>query len=415
MPLGFSAVQVPVFQAHAAGLAPALRREGSIVAATCNGAYQGRCAEIVVDGAMRPVGDLFFRDHERIEGQMALFSSLARTDGLSLIGGQEFFDTAYLEGVYHHTGIPGFPYACFGPSGGGIQAIVDHLIQSADLKKRMAGTLLSRNLESIVASCFQGHYEADGGAISWKGALKLFGTEDELIARFQQWLSVANDDGSLSPFTSMGSGLAIFSRHPILRSWFIPFEKRAEFERFLKKGILVADLSVAHDGKESIIRVINTHLQDVVSRESHEAQAAQAVIVRQVIDASPYPVVLLGDFNAEPGSKNYKTIFRENLRNCHAHPLPPTFLKRNPIAQARGIHEKSTETDRCIDHIGSELSFGDFMGSGLGIFSQVLLNPHSDHCLVLALILLKEEMQASGARRIRPSHDQDPLIKIVAA
>ena len=164
---------------------------------------------------------------------------------------------------------------------------------------------------------------------------------------------------------------------------------------------MIADILMSHG---QIVRVINTHLQDVVSKESATVHMSQTRLLRHVIAHSPYPVILLGDLNTEPGSKNYKHIFQAGLTDSHGNHPQHTFLKINPISIARGVASASKETDRCLDYVASELPF-DFMESGIGAYAQVLKNPHSDHLLVLAKILLQEELHVSGVRRIRPPDD----------
>jgi len=126
--------------------------------------------------------------------------------------------------------------------------------------------------------------------------------------------------------TGVGYGLALYSRHKIVRSGEIVFENGSN-------GAMYADIIIAGD----TVRVFNCHMQttDVddndialvegVEREDEEMKegfrrivdklrnngvkrAAQADMVAGHVQSSPYPVILCGDFNDVPASYTYKML-----------------------------------------------------------------------------------------------------------
>ncbi len=126
---------------------------------------------------------------------------------------------------------------------------------------------------------------------------------------------------------SEGTGIATFSRFPILKKSRIPFN--TTFNAAMYTDILF---------KRDTIRVFNVHLQSIRFREEdyafmdtvrfkHPSQqmrglknignqlkkafvmrAEQAEIISNYIKDSPYPVILMGDFNDTPQSYAYRKI-----------------------------------------------------------------------------------------------------------
>lgn len=128
------------------------------------------------------------------------------------------------------------------------------------------------------------------------------------------------------------SGCIIFSKYPIIRSERIPF-KTAE-------SLIYADIVKGYD----TIRVFTTHLQsykfnqddydgmEKIKQQNEEALAAskgiiqkmllafrrrtaQAIIVKNKLNESPYPYLICGDFNDVPNSFTYFHI-RENMQDA---------------------------------------------------------------------------------------------------
>lgn len=128
--------------------------------------------------------------------------------------------------------------------------------------------------------------------------------------------------------------IALFSRYPILRSQVIVFPNES------KNTAMWADLDI--DGQ--IIRVFNNHLQttnlnqnrirssDNIDRtssgmirlkdmmnENGVMRARQSDLIRTLIDESPYPLIVCGDFNDTPASYAYRKIkgnLEDSFRSC---------------------------------------------------------------------------------------------------
>lgn len=114
-------------------------------------------------------------------------------------------------------------------------------------------------------------------------------------------------------------GMAIFSKYPIIRSSKIKFNNSGN-------GFMWADLLIEKD----TVRVINNHLQTTGYYSSYSRglkylikkagenlliRAAQAKIVRSVIDTTAYPVIVCGDFNDTPHGYVYSTIKGNDLQD----------------------------------------------------------------------------------------------------
>lgn len=134
-------------------------------------------------------------------------------------------------------------------------------------------------------------------------------------------------------------GMSIYSRYPILRQGDIDFNSE-------KNSSMWADILIGQD----TIRIFNNHLQttDVsINRQQYNKyrsvkdwkgqartlvnlleqlkynfiiRARQAEQVRQVIDTTPYPVIVTGDFNDTPISYAYNhvtdNLFKDGFMDC---------------------------------------------------------------------------------------------------
>lgn len=174
--------------------------------------------------------------------------------------------------------------------------------------------------------------------------------------------------------------LAVFSKYPILEQQLIPYPDS-------KNCSLWCDISV--DGKR--IRVFNNHLQTtevsrnkrILENELHKdntagteralfkladglkenfvKRAAQAEHVQRLIAASPYPVLVCGDFNSLPSSYTYRTIrgdkLKDGFQSCgHGYMYTFRYLKKLlridyilHSAEFKGTDYFSPEWD-CSDH-----------------------------------------------------------------
>lgn len=357
--------------------------------ATANVSLQGNNARLDLfgEGWRQPVGGLYFKDHQRFIGQKKIFERLAAGHSpvgpISIIGVQENFCDGFKRLYETDKGLTGLPYAVFGPSSNGLQDILNRLKSDSRLEKIITSGRV--DIAKLVKAFFQNHYaEERAGANILKGLLSVITrgimTENELLAKLQHFLKANDND----PFIPIGSGLAIFSQFPILDAWFIPFPHRAEFELFTNKGVLIADVLLPTG---EIVRVINTHLQDVVSIESQEAQDTQADILRLVIEDSPYRVILIGDLNLTPDSLNHQIIFQEDIKDCHDYLERKqfTFLRKNSLAQARGIIDSSNRT---IDYIATKKIAFDVLERLFEAAIAVVDNKDSDHQMVLSRLCM---------------------------
>jgi endonuclease/exonuclease/phosphatase family metal-dependent hydrolase len=112
-------------------------------------------------------------------------------------------------------------------------------------------------------------------------------------------------------------GMAIFSKHPIIKSEELNFENTGN-------GALWADILIHKD----TIRFICTHLQTTgyystygqgikavfkKMEENFIRRANQVKVVRELIDTTRHPVIVCGDFNDTPHSFVYSAMKGDNL------------------------------------------------------------------------------------------------------
>lgn len=112
-------------------------------------------------------------------------------------------------------------------------------------------------------------------------------------------------------------GIGLLSRYPIVRSEriLLPNDGKAE-----QRSILLADVELPSG---SIVTVASTHLE--VS--SAELRLSQVRFINRLVKKNRYPVVLAGDMNAEPDSREMEEL-RRSWMDCTDRSL--TFSTRNP-------------------------------------------------------------------------------------
>jgi len=189
------------------------------------------------------------------------------------------------------------------------------------------------------------------------------------------------------------TGVIIFSKYPIITRMQVHFNKD---NRRRTESLIAADI-VVHG---QVIRIFTTHLQSVLFKtkdfrnveiiqnaEDSILEASRSLVkklknalglrgyqadtVRKQLDASPYPLVICGDFNDVPNSYSYFHI-RGNLQDAF-------------IAKCFGIgrsYKQISPTLR-IDYI---LPSGEFRI----IQSMKLSSPYSDHNAMLTDLQLQE-------------------------
>jgi len=151
-------------------------------------------------------------------------------------------------------------------------------------------------------------------------------SEKDILKKLDQYPEHAIYYGQTSN-TNSGVGLATFSKYPILKTSRIPFSNTVNLAVY-------NDIQI----KEDTIRVFNIHLQsirfgqrsysfiDTISlkptnkqieevknigkllKDAFVLRAEQAEIIHNYILASPYPVIVAGDFNDTPNSFAYRKI-----------------------------------------------------------------------------------------------------------
>lgn len=185
-------------------------------------------------------------------------------------------------------------------------------------KHEMLDMILSENASII---CFQEFYTRNKGTYNILDSLKKAGYRYYFVEVFEQ-----NQDEK--------NAMAIFSRYEIINKKLVPFypHKHANMCTY-------ADMLIDGD----TIRVINIHLQSIsfqpedyeyLNRVTRDAEtdmlssrrigsrlkkafisrSNQAEIVRELVEASPYPVIVSGDFNDTPISYSFNLISK-GLKN----------------------------------------------------------------------------------------------------
>jgi len=132
-------------------------------------------------------------------------------------------------------------------------------------------------------------------------------------------------------------GTMVWSKYPILNKRSIRYESQGNLSN-------QCDIVVGND----TIRVINNHLESYrftdddldgngemrkKMERSTPLRIKQSRAVRRMIDASPYPTIVAGDFNAIPLSYTYLHI----RRGLHDAFLETSWFKTGPTCKKRGI------------------------------------------------------------------------------
>jgi endonuclease/exonuclease/phosphatase (EEP) superfamily protein YafD len=117
-------------------------------------------------------------------------------------------------------------------------------------------------------------------------------------------------------------GIALFSRHPIVRS---------ELLRLGGAGTptIVADL----DRPLGLVTVIGTHAWPPVSGDASRVRDAQLADLVAMARRSAHPVLLLGDLNATPWCHGYRHLVRESglVDSARGRGLHATWSAGNPL------------------------------------------------------------------------------------
>ncbi len=122
-------------------------------------------------------------------------------------------------------------------------------------------------------------------------------------------------------------GLAVFSKYPLIHKQTLRYESSTNisnrcdvviegdtirlFTNHLQSNRLnEKDFALEHKGREEYVDELQAKAEKVGRKITSNTQlrAAQAKLVQREIAASPYPVVVCGDFNDVPVSYTYRTI-----------------------------------------------------------------------------------------------------------
>ncbi len=187
-------------------------------------------------------------------------------------------------------------------------------------------------------------------------------------------------------------GCVVFSRYPIVDSGLVRY-----FRPSMPEALLYVDVKTGPD----TIRVFTTHLQSVQFRKNdYEAiekvtqvedslllysrtvlgkvkkalvlRSSQARVARSIMDNSPYPSVICGDFNDIPNSFTYHTIRGE---------MQDAFLKKG---SGIGRTYSSLSPTLRIDYILADKQFEVKQ-------VQRLIKPTSDHYMLRADLVLQKD------------------------
>lgn len=147
---------------------------------------------------------------------------------------------------------------------------------------------------------------------------------------FQEF--AANEDFTLDslsnvfkkyPYQKVQSQLAVYSRYPIEKSLFIPFDNTNNCG-------LWTDIRI----KDKTIRLFNVHMQTTNVNQTRKLSAKRKVetlatnfkmranqtnLVSYMIRTSPHPVILCGDFNDIPSSYTYRQLkdgLEDGFKTC---------------------------------------------------------------------------------------------------
>jgi endonuclease/exonuclease/phosphatase family metal-dependent hydrolase len=193
------------------------------------------------------------------------------------------------------------------------------------------------------------YYQWNKDTASWQKIIDYIHSEDPDILCFQEFITLPGTHHDLmslkrklAPLSyshvyytdrvpgKLNFGMATFSKYPIINKKMIAFEESLN-------GSISSDIIIRGD----TFRIINCHLQSirlrndyndlldslffnysnerldelkelsVRMRQAYVQRAGQVDILAKHIDASPFPVIVCGDFNDTPVSYTYKRLARD--------------------------------------------------------------------------------------------------------
>jgi len=135
-------------------------------------------------------------------------------------------------------------------------------------------------------------------------------------------LGMAHAFGAFMPYQGGEYGLAILSRHPIVRTTPIRLPEGNEPRVALAATIVPAP--------GDTVVVVNIHFDWV---ENDGFRFAQATAIAQVLDTLSHPYLLLGDFNDEPGSRTLALFHARALEVAKPATDRFTFSSTDPVKE----------------------------------------------------------------------------------
>ena len=144
-------------------------------------------------------------------------------------------------------------------------------------------------------------------------------------------------------------GIGILSKYPFkqTRKVLLPMTAGAREQR----GMLLADVELPN-GK--MVTFVSTHLDHSTS----EVRSAQVEVVNQTLMDNPYPVIIAGDFNADPESKEIKEGMKNWGRAC---PLEFTAPAKSPRVKIDYIFYYPTDKWNVIKSETPQIQMSDHL------------------------------------------------------
>lgn len=208
--------------------------------------------------------------------------------------------------------------------------------------------------------------------------------------------------GSEAGNGQLSSGLLIVSKHPIKKTDSFVFECcGGGLDTLARKGVLYAEIHPQNKNNEITLHVFNTHLDSGEDRKAEETRVNQVDELMQFVKLQMTPkkeqadekrverndlVLVMGDFNCEPGSKPHHLMQQIPL-------LSHSITKTTTLTDTENVYYLPTfpETNQRLDYVFTASLSSSFIikQSGLVFREKVKGRFLSDHFAVFADIEIK--------------------------
>jgi endonuclease/exonuclease/phosphatase family metal-dependent hydrolase len=162
------------------------------------------------------------------------------------------------------------------------------------------------------------------------------------------------------------SGLAIYTRYPVVETLFFPFSSGIYSDRLAEKGVLYA--RVVHD-QVGPMHIFNTHVQSGNSSRSRAVRGRQfnelLSFITDQVSEDDAPIIVAGDFNMNTTGirlpqfrrKSVTTILESHIPTRGATRIDDVFIQHD--ANCRVTARAEIHSLRCSDHnaISADISF----------------------------------------------------------